>query len=97
MWDFRNEDAQEWSAEKEQRKGARVGISEEKLLVFTVAQKPWVNFSLVLGRDAMPIQPREAGRSAKHISEIPRPPPVGERVWGCWSSSDCLVGLVSDL
>ena len=44
-------------------------------LVF-IAQKPWINFPLVLGCDAMTIQPREASWSTKDVSEIPRPSPV---------------------
>ena len=57
-----------------------MGVSEEfagilKSLVF-ITEKSGINFPLVLGRNPMAIQPREAGWSAKDVGEIPGPLPV---------------------
>lgn len=45
----------------------------------------------------MTVQPGEASWPAKDISKIPRPPPMGKRVWGCWPGGDSFMGLVPDL
>lgn len=78
-----------------------MGTSEEfgdilKLLVF-IAEKPRINFPLVLGSDAVTVQPRVASRSTKDVSKIPGPLPVGKGVWGCRVVGNRFVSLVPDL
>ena len=57
-----------------------MGIPDEfadilKSLVF-ITEIPWINFSLVLSRDAMTVQPRETSWPTKNVGKISGPFPV---------------------
>ena len=101
MWDFRNEGAHHENGVPKKNKGETPAWElprryRQRSLVFT-AKKPRINFPIILGRDTITVQPRKPGWSAKNVSKIPRPPPMGKGVWRCWPGGDRFMGLVPDL